>query len=430
MSSVKVKFRPSTVPGLSGTVFYQVSHNRMVRQLATAYKIFPSEWDNSRHCISVSPDPYRNNILIALHDSICHDMDRFNRIISLLKHRNIGFGPDDVITAFVRLSDKLSLFNFMEARIVWLQQNGQIRTSETYRSTLNSFRRFRRNEDILLDTITPEIIESYGAYLRRCGLIPNSISFYMRILRAVYNRACSIGLVEAGCRPFAHVYTGVDKTTKRAVDLNTIRKIRDLDLSANPSADYARDIFMLSFYTRGMSFVDLAYLRKTDLCGCVLTYRRRKTGQLITVKWTHEMQDILDKYPTNETDYLVPIITSTAASPRRQYRNRHYMVNYNLKTIAKRLGLQIPLTTYVSRHAWASIAKAKGVSLGTISEGLGHDSEQTTQIYLASLDTSAVDQANDLILSSLRPARITVRLTKSGTERERKDRGKTIRHRH
>lgn len=113
------------------------------------------------------------------------------------------------------------------------------------------------------------------------------------------------------------------------------------------------------------------------------------------------MQAILDKYPENDTEYLFPIITSMTANPRNQYRNRHYAVNRNLKTVAEKIGLKMPLTTYVARHSWASIAKSKGISLSVISEGLGHDNEQTTLIYLASLDASAVDRANDIILSAL-----------------------------
>jgi len=289
----------------------------------------------------------------------------------------------------------------MRETIARLRQDGRIRTSETYRYALNSFSHFRNNEDVYLDAFNRQLMESYDAYLQAKGLIPNTRSFHMRILRAVYNRACEQGLIESVCNPFSHVYTGVDKTSKRAIDLDTIKRIKDLDLTTDRLADYARDIFMLSFYMRGMSFIDLAYLKKSDLDNGIVTYRRRKTRQKLTVRWTNEMQAILDKYPVNETEYLLPIITSVTANPRNQYRKFHYVVNRNLKTVAQKIGLQIPLTTYVARHSWASIAKSKGISVTVISEGLGHDSELTTQIYLAALDTSAVDRANDIILSAL-----------------------------
>lgn len=151
-----------------------------------------------------------------------------------------------------------------------------------------------------------------------------------------------------------------------------------------------------------MSFVDMAYLKKTDLQNSCVTYRRRKTGQQLIIGWEPEMQMILDKYPINETDYLLPIITNPATNERNTYRNKGYNINRNLKKIATMLGVNAPVTLYVARHSWASAAKAKGIPLSVICEGMGHDTEATIQIYLVSLDTSVVDKANSIILKSLK----------------------------
>ena len=284
--------------------------------------------------------------------------------------------------------------------IIKLKQNGKVRTSETYVSALNSFRKFRNQEDIMLDCLTSGIMEAYEAWLRQRGLVPNTISFYTRILRAVYNRAVEDTVIE-NRNPFRHVYTGIDKTVKRALPLPVIRKIKTLDLALKPELDFARDMFMMSFMLRGMSFIDMAYLRKSDLANGHISYRRRKTGQQLTIEWTKEMQAILDKYPENTSSYLLPIIRTSELNDRNVYRNVGYNINHNLKRIAEIVGVTIPLTLYVARHSWASAAKAKGIPLSVISEGMGHDSEATTQIYLASLDTSVVDHANSLILQSL-----------------------------
>lgn len=150
-----------------------------------------------------------------------------------------------------------------------------------------------------------------------------------------------------------------------------------------------------------MSFIDMAFLKKNDLRNGYVTYRRRKTGQKLVIEWTKEMQAIRDKYPENTSEYLLPIIKTPTANERSAYRNVGYAINQNLKKIAAKIGVTIPLTLYVARHSWASAAKAKGIPLSVISEGIGHDSESTTQIYLASLDTSAIDKANALILKSL-----------------------------
>jgi len=284
--------------------------------------------------------------------------------------------------------------------LIKFKQNGKARTSETYTAALNSFKKFRKDEDIMLDCLTSEIMEAYEAWHKQRGNSPNTISFYTRILRAVYHRAVEDDIIE-NRNPFRHVYTGVDKTVKRAIPLPHIKKIKVLDLSLFPPLDYARDMFLMSFYLRGMSFIDMTFLKKTDLKNGSIVYRRRKTGQQLTISWAPEMQDILDKYPDNPTQYLLPIIKTEGINERCAYRNIGYNINHNLKKIAGMVGINIPLTMYVARHSWASAAKAKGIPLSVISEGMSHDSEATTQIYLASLDTSVVDKANSLILKSL-----------------------------
>ena len=399
MASIKVKFRPSTVADHEGTIYYQIIHERKVRQLLTDYKVFPSEWDESRSMVTTTQKSERKSFILSIRERIRWDVERLTKIDRKLNSNGLTYTADDVIDEFNRYAHEYSLFNFMENIIARLKQNSKVRTSETYKSTLNSFKKFRKDEDIMLDCLTSEIMEAYEAWHKGRGVAPNTISFYTRILRAVYNRAVEDDIIE-NRNPFRHVYTGVDKTVKRALPLAVIKKIKTLDLSLTPALDYARDMFLMSFYLRGMSFIDMAFLKKSDLKNGYVTYRRRKTGQQLVIEWTKEMQ-ILDKYPENKSDYLLPIIRNSGLNERCTYRNTGYNINHNLKRIAEMVGVTIPLTLYVARHSWASAAKAKGIPLSVISEGMGHDSEATTQIYLASLDTSVVDKANSLILKSL-----------------------------
>lgn len=401
MTSIKVKFRPSTVAANEGTIYYQIIHERKVRQLLSNYKVFPYEWDDNRSMVIYSPQSERKPFILSIRERIRWDVERLTKIGRKLDADGLAYTADDVIDEFNRYSHEYSLFNFMESVIIKLKQNGKTRTSETYFVTLNSFKKFRNGEDIMLDSLTSEVMEAYEAWHKQRGIAPNTISFYTRILRAVYNRAVEQDIIE-NRNPFRHVYTGVDKTVKRALPLATIKKIKALDLSLTPSLDFARDMFMLSFYLRGMSFIDMAFLKKTDLRNGYVSYRRRKTNQQLIIEWTIEMQMILDKYPENASEYLLPIIRNPSTNERCTYRNVGYNINRNLKRIAEMVGVQIPLTLYVARHSWASAAKAKGIPVSVISEGMGHDSETTTQIYLASLDTSVVDRANSLILKCLK----------------------------
>lgn len=402
MASVKIKFRASTVEGGQGTIYYQVIHNRVARQVKTGYRIYESEWNGGSSEIAMPRfDETRKAWLSEIRDKIADDTRKFGRIMASLEHAGNPYTSDDVVSAFVSPNPQDSFFTFMEEVIGNLKKLGKIRISETYTTTLNSFRRFRENTDAPLDKVDSDMMQAYETWLKTNGVSPNSSSFYMRNLRAVYNRAVEKELTPQRF-PFRHVYTGVDRTVKRAVPLKVIRRIREMDLSLNPPADFARDMFLFSFYTRGMSFVDMAYLRKKDLANGILSYRRRKTGQQLFIKWEKPMQEIVDKYDTENSIYLLPIIKPHSETEERtQYIYAGHNINRSLKTIGRKLDLPLPLTMYSARHSWASIAKSKNVPLSVISEGMGHDSETTTRIYLASLDNMAIDKANSLILKSL-----------------------------
>lgn len=368
--------------------------------MATPIRLSPEEWTA---CLAATHQWQEGQLPVRI-GSIRHvihtDVERMKRIAADMSRRGVHFTVDEIIEEYNLYVHRYSLFNFMQSIISLLRIRERVRTAETYTAALSSFRRFRQGEDIVIDALSADIMEDYEAHLKLRGVTPNTTSFYMRILRAVYNRAVERGAVEQR-HPFRHVYTGVGKTVKRALSLSVIRKIKLLDLSASPQADYARDMFLMSFYFRGMSFIDMAFLRKSDLhCGYI-TYRRRKTGQTLIIKWTADMQEILDKYTLNPTEYLLPIIINSSVAERVSYRRVGNHINYQLKKIAVMVGVTAPLTMYCARHSWASAARAKGVPVSIISEGMGHDSESTTRIYLESLDTSTVDKANELILKSL-----------------------------
>ena len=387
MASVKVKFRPSTIEGKEGSIYYQIIQNRVIRQLKTDYRIFTVEWDETENCIIVGSSE-RSNLILSLKERMEWDLKRLDMIIHQLDNRKAGYTADDIVTSFQSNTEGQSLFNFMQGIIARLKQMGKIRTAENYSCTLKSFMQFRGDRDVLLSEIDSDLMQLYEAYLHGKGAVRNTSSFYMRILRAVYNRALEKELIEQR-NPFKHVYTRVDKTVKRAVPLSAI------------NLEFARDMFLFSFYTRGMSFIDMAHLKKKDLQNEFLSYRRRKTGQQLVIRWEKCMQEIVDKHHTcGRNPYLLPILNFQNES-RKQYKYAQSRINVHLKEIANMIGVSIPLSMYVARHSWASIAKSKNIPISVISEGMGHDSELTTQIYLASLDNTIVDNANAQILKCL-----------------------------
>lgn len=399
MASVKAKIRPSTNESKEGTIYYQITQNRVVRQLKTGYHLYIYEWNKTTNSIVIS-NCNRKHYLLSIKERIDWDIKRLQNIINQWEYKRVKYTTNDIINTFRQQEGEQSLFDFMQNIIAQLRHMGKQRTSETYLATLRSFMNFRENKDILFEEIDQDTMLLYEAYLHNKGLTRNTTSFYMRILRAVYNRAIERNIT-TNKKPFKHVYTGIDKTIKRAIPLKEIKQMKHLELSRQPSLEFARDMFLFSFYTRGMSFIDMAYLKKNDLSNGILSYRRRKTKQQLFIRWEKCMQDIVEKYNNPLSEYLLPIIKSMNGDERTQYQNAMYLINRKLKTIGKMIGLQLPLTMYIARHSWASAAKNKKIPISIISESMGHDSETTTQIYLASLETTIVDNANSLILSSL-----------------------------
>ena len=403
MATVKVKFRASSVEMKEGSLYYQVIHNRLVRQLHTGYRLFPSEWDAgiSEVVVASGTEEGRRNYLLSMKTAIADDLSRLRSVIARLERSDTGYTADKVVEVFSSPADCGGFLSFARQLIQELKKIGKRRTAETYTTALNSFLRFRGERDLLFEEVDSNLMVEYETFLKGINVCPNSSSFYMRNLRAIYNRAVERELTVQRY-PFKHVYTGVDKTVKRAVPLKVIRRIRDLDLTLSPVLDYARDLFMFSFYTRGMAFVDMAYLKKKDLQNGVLVYRRQKTGQQLFIKWEKPMQEIVGKYPEDSlSPYLLPVLKYPFKDTHKHYRNVMSGINRNLKEIARLADISVPLSMYCARHSWASAAKGKNIPISVISEGMGHDSEATTQIYLASLDNSVVDKANAQILKSL-----------------------------
>ena len=215
--------------------------------------------------------------------------------------------------------------------------------------------------------------------------------------------------------PFSDVYTGIAPTRKRAIPTEDVSQIKHLESvkDLTPKEEMARDTFLMSFYLRGISFIDLAHLRKSDLKEGYLHYTRSKTGQRLTIRWEKEMQELLEKYQaqTASSPYLFPFLVDDGNKSQntidkkedeaRLYHNAEARISYHLRKFGAKIGIKGKLTLYVARHSWATTARDNDISISVISEALGHHSETTTQIYLRSIKSSEVDDANAKILAAL-----------------------------
>lgn len=399
MASIKIKFRPSTVEGKDGTLFFQIIHLRQVKQLNTGLHVYNSEWDAEDTDVIVPAEATAERVkyLSSIKENLRVWQKKLLYVISELDSKGDSYTADDVILAYNTPGVIVGLVSFTRKLIEDLKKIGKKSIVKRFEAVLNSFLRYTDGNEVGWNEISSTFILGYEEFLMKRGLCRNSTSFYMRNLRAIVNRALEQDF-EVPRNPFKHVYMGVDKTIKRAVDLDEIRRIRDIDLSGHPSLDFARKVFMFAFYTRGMSFVDIAFLKKSDMNNGMITYSRRKTRKQLTVRIEPETKSLIDSFGENNTPFLLPILADRAIATEQQYENAYFRINRNLQKVGRMLGLDTKLTLYVARHAWASIAHSNNVALSTISKAMGHDSEKTTLIYLQSLETSLVDKANSDII--------------------------------
>lgn len=401
MFYVKMKSDSAMAENKEGNICYQLKYNGEVIEHSTTYSIFPKELEQILGDGNADATSQRAHYINILKQAILHDKELIIAIMHNAASMQQPHTARHIIEEFLRQSNRDSLFLYMQRTTARYRSIGRMRSAEICATALNSFRRFRYGIDVPLTSLDSTMLEAYEYHLRRQQLSPNTISFYMKQLRVIYNRAVEEGLV-TDSRPFSHVFTSIEKTTKRAIAIEAIRDIKKMELKQHPSRQFARDMFLFSFYTRGMSFVDIAHLRKSNLKDGILSYRRKKTGQQLVIRWEPCMQTILSRYAAHPSSpYLFSIIKDPCNNPRQQYQNAMFLINRHLKEIGRTLGLDIPLTMYVARHSWASIARDKGIPISVISEGMGHDSEKTTRIYLASLKTEVVDKANRRIINLL-----------------------------
>lgn len=401
-TSVKAKFRPSRVKGETGTIFFRVIHDRVARQIGTGYKLYSEEWKNGEVMLP-EQDTDRGRYLAKVVLNLQTMKEQVEAAIRRLDEAGKPYTADDVVAAYLLPHDdehSLRVFSYKLAE--HLKRTGQHRLAETYTSSVNSFLRFRGEQgDIRLDEIDEDLIKEYEYYLlEECKLCRNTSSFYNRNLRAIYNRAVKKKLT-IDRHPFAEVYTGVDKTAKRSLPIQTVKDIKDLDFGEDIEMAFIRDLYLMSFDLRGISFVDLAMLETDQLKDGYLTYYRQKTRQKLEIKWEKQMQEIVDRYHVEGSRYLLPILSEDGGDLRRQYLNALHRMNVQLKKIGKLVNCPIPLTTYTARHCWASTAYQLNVPTSSISQALGHDSEKTTRIYLNSLDNRVIDDANLAVIRAV-----------------------------
>lgn len=300
----------------------------------------------------------------------------------------------------------------MSIVVAELRNNGRWGTAHIYQATANSFLAFVSSPDLLLGRITPSLLKSYEDHLRQEGKRWNTVSTYMRTLRALYNRGVDRKWVPAVPRLFEHVYTGTRVEGKRAIPANDMgRLLKEAEAPGQQTA-LTRDlqaacrIFSLMFLLRGIPFVDLIHLQKKDYTDGIITYRRKKTGRVISVAVSPDAKRLIDEFgeANPSSPYLLPVIQRTGGDEQsyREYQIALRRLNCSLKQLAQMLGVTSALSSYAARHTWATMAYYCEIHPGIISEAMGHSSIAVTETYLKPFRDERIDAANRQVISYVR----------------------------
>lgn len=278
-------------------------------------------------------------------------------------------------------------------------------TARAYTGAVKRLLNFVGNNELQFEELSAGMLKEFEQSLLSEGRHRNTISAYMRMLRSICNQAVKGVGVVIPTDLFDNVFTGMDPAEKRAVSPKLLIKVSGLDLSATPSLAFARDLFLLSFYLRGIPFVDLCYLRKSDVSRGVLRYRRSKTHRLLVVEIEPCAQDIIDRYlpKTAGISFLLPIIIRKDIDEYSQYQSALRSYNKKLHRLSALMRLRTSLTSYVPRHSWATAAYHEGIPVSFISAAMGHATEEMTHHYLASFDNNTMRDVNRQVIALVTP---------------------------
>lgn len=387
---------------------FQIIHQRRKLLHYTKYRIFQEQFNNeSREIENCEYSVYSAKEIIEINRELRREYKKLRNRILELEKKNEPYSVDDIIES-TRKNSRHSyyLLQYIDSQVAYKKAMGKDGIAAAYHSTRISLKKYlnkisTKKTDIGMEKIDCSFVVGYEDCLYAQGLARNTINYYLRNFRTIYNSAIRNGYKPRNNNPFAHIQTKPCKTVKRAINKNDMKELSYLSLPVHSGMDIARDLYLFGFYAQGMAFVDIVLLKKKNINGNILSYRRHKSKQLIHIVITPQMQVLINKY-ANSSEYVFPIIKiASSTSVYEQYRLALGRMNRHLKKIASLLNINVRLTTYTARHTWATLARDSGAPISIISAGLGHTSEEMTRVYLKDFDQETLARVNRAVTNLL-----------------------------
>lgn len=370
-------------------------------EVSTGFTIHPKDWSSQKleikpTCKSIKNVNRANNMIRAMRMK-CED--KIMQIVETGEIKNLS--NKEVVHFLKDKKEGLGVLEYCMQIVQALNASQRVGNARVYKTLYNSLSTFLSGKDISLEKVNHKWLVSYETWYLSKGNSINGLSVHMRTLRALINRAIKEKLIPSDSYAFENYVIKREKTKKRAISNDDILKIKEY-IPETKQKSRAKDYFLMSYYLMGASFIDLAFLKISDIVNGRIEYKRKKTGQRHSIKISPALQQILDKYLAgkSENDFILNVINSdNYFKQHEQAREELKRYNKRLKEIGMKCGIQQTLTSYVARHSFATIAKFKDVPIPVISQALGHEDTKTTQIYLAQFGDETMDKFNEMIIS-------------------------------
>ena len=379
----------------------RITHKRKPQYITLEYSVDEKQWDPASQTIMAECKRYKN--LSRVNNSIQHSRIEADQIIDILSVTGEldRLSPSELKSKIQNKSARVTVKTFTNEIIAQLKFAKKLGNASAYEQSLSFLLRHSKQPNMTFEELNFNMIKKLEAGHLAEGNALNGLSFYLRTIRAIYNRAIKAGVVSRDLYPFANYSIKETKTIKRAISRADIKKIIKKEFAPNTPMWHSRNYFLFSFYNMGMNFMDIALLKKSNLIGDRLEYVRAKTGKTYSIKLQGPSLKILKLYIKDQKpdDFIFPIVKRVElADQLKDIQNERKTNNKYLKLMAEKCKINAKITSYVARHSWATIAKNLDVPISVISEGLGHEDIKTTQIYLESFEVDVLDKANKLII--------------------------------
>jgi integrase/recombinase XerD len=382
-------------------VLLRIIHYEKPAAITTGVYLKEQDWDEKARCIKST---YKGTDSVTrLNNYLQKKKSEAIDIITKLDEKKTldTLTVGQIKDMILRKSDLDSFFKYADSIVKSMREANQIGNARTYDFSLGVLKAYVKNKDLSFRDINYNFLLKFELEHLKKGNTLNSLSVYLRTIRAVFNKAIKSGIIGQDLYPFKTYEIKSTRTRKRAISVAAIKKVEGLDFGPKHTLYHARNYFLMSYYLMGMSFTDLARLKLSDMIDGRIQYDRQKTDKPYNIEIPPPAQVILDIYTDGKPKdaYILPVITAT--TPEKQYNqvlDARKRFNRKLKKIAELCGIGENLTSYVSRHSFATRANNLGVPLGVISDMLGHSDTRTTQIYLDSLPSDVIDGFHKKVL--------------------------------